>query len=99
MIASGGFLEDELCQCSRRRSDDGRQCGNAWSRLENEGQEVGSERKSEKKKCKVRFSLIKKNKAFQKSYMKVGSRSCCERVWCQQERGECMQKGWLPRKG
>ena len=33
----------------RRRSDDGKQCGNAGSRLENESQEFGSERKSEKK--------------------------------------------------
>ena len=28
--------------------------------------------KARRKKCKVRFSLSKKNKAFQKSYMKVG---------------------------
>ena len=33
--------------------------------------EVGSERKSKKKRCNVRFSLIKKNRAFQRSYMKV----------------------------
>ena len=31
-----------------RRSDDGRQFGNAGSRLENQSQEFGSERKSEK---------------------------------------------------
>ena len=53
----------------RRRSDGDRQCGNTWSAFENESQEVGSSRKNEK--CKVSFSLIKKNKAFQKSYMKV----------------------------
>ena len=46
---------------------DGRQCGKAWSGLENQSQEVGRERKSEKKKCKVRFSLIKKNKVFWKT--------------------------------
>ena len=28
--------------------------------------------KARRKKCRVRFSLIKKNKALQKSYMKVG---------------------------
>ena len=33
-----------------RRGDDGKQCGNAGSRLENQSLEVGSERKSEKKK-------------------------------------------------
>ena len=30
-----------------RRSDGGRQCRNAWSGLENQSQEVGSERKIE----------------------------------------------------
>ena len=49
MIASCGFLEDELRQCSKEEGDDGRQCGNAGSRLENQSQEFGSERKSEKK--------------------------------------------------
>ena len=33
-----------------RRSDDGRRCGDAWSGLENQSQEVGSERKSKKEK-------------------------------------------------
>ena len=28
--------------------------------------------KARRKKCKVRFSIIKKNKAFQKNYTKVG---------------------------
>ena len=43
--------------------------------------------KARRKKCKVRFSLVKKNEAFQKNYMRVGSRSCYERVWHQRERG------------
>ena len=29
-------------------------------------------KEARRKKCRARFSLIKKNKAFQKSYMKVG---------------------------
>ena len=33
---------------------------------------LGAKEKARRKKCKVRFSLLKKNKAFQKSYMKVG---------------------------
>ena len=70
-----------------RLRDDGSKCGDAWSGLENQSQEVSSKRKSEWKKFKVRFSLVKKNKAFQKNYMKVGSRSCYERVWYQRERG------------
>ena len=33
---------------------------------------LGAKEQARRKKCKVRFSLFKKNKAFQKSYMKVG---------------------------
>ena len=33
---------------------------------------LGAKEKARRKKCRFRFSLIKKNKAFQKSYMKVG---------------------------
>ena len=47
-----------------RRSDDGKPCGNAWSGF-------GAKEKARRKKCKVRLSRIKNNKAFQKSYMKV----------------------------
>ena len=32
---------------------------------------LGAKEKARRKKCKVRFSLIKKNQVFQKSYMKV----------------------------
>ena len=42
---------------------------------------LGAKEKARRKKCKVRFSLIKKSKAFQKNHMKVGgSRSCCARA-------------------
>ena len=37
---------------------------------------LGAKEKARRMKCKVRFSLIKENKAFQKNFMKVGSRSC-----------------------
>ena len=33
---------------------------------------MGAKEKARRKKCKVRFSLIKKNKALQKNHMKVG---------------------------
>ena len=33
---------------------------------------LGAKEKARRKKCKVRFSLITKNRAFQKNYMKVG---------------------------
>ena len=49
MIASCGFLEDELRQFSGGgKSHNGRQCGLPGRRPENEGQEVGSVRKIEK---------------------------------------------------
>ena len=47
MIASCGFLEERLRECSKEEGgDDGRQCGHAWSGHENQSQEDGSERKS-----------------------------------------------------
>ena len=72
-----------------RRSDDGRQCGNAGSRLENQSQELGSRgRKSDKKEVHSEILAHEEEfKAFQKSYIKVGSRSCYERVRCRQSRG------------
>ena len=49
MIVSCGFLADELRQCSKEEGVRmAGQCGNAWSGLENQSQEVGSERKSKK---------------------------------------------------
>ena len=33
---------------------------------------LGANEKTRRKQCKVRFSIIKKSKAFQKYYMKVG---------------------------
>ena len=71
MIASCGFLENELSQFSKEEGVTLAECGNAGSGLQNKSQEAGSERKR-RKKCKVRFSIIKKNKAFQKNNVKVG---------------------------
>ena len=49
MIASCGFSGRRTASMQQgKRSDGGRQCGNAGSRLENQSQEFGSERKSEK---------------------------------------------------
>ena len=41
-------------------------------RLEKRVKRPGAKEEKRRKKCKVRFSLIKKNKAFPKNYMKVG---------------------------
>ena len=49
-------------------------------------EELSVKEKARSKKCKVRFSMIKKNEVSQKNYMNIGSRGRC-----QQGRGECMQ--------
>ena len=72
MIASCGFLENELRQYSREEgvtmADSVETLGvDLTTRVKSSG----AKEKARRKKCKVRFSLIKKNKAFQKSYMKV----------------------------
>ena len=33
---------------------------------------MGAKEKARRKKCNVRFSVFKKNKTFQKNYMKIG---------------------------
>ena len=72
MIASCGFLEDELRQCSKEggvtMADSVETLG---VDLRTRVKRLGAQEKSRRKKCKVRFSLIKKNKPVQKSYIKV----------------------------
>ena len=60
MIASCGFMVEELRQCSKEEGVTMAD-GDLRTRVK-----FGSERTA------VRFSLIKRNKAFQKNYMKVG---------------------------
>ena len=55
-----------------RRSDFGTQSGMLGVDLRTRAKRLGAKEKARRKKCKVRFSLIKKNKTFQKNYMKVG---------------------------
>ena len=69
MIASCGFLENELSQFC---GEEGVNLADAWLRLENKNISLWAKEKARRKKCKVRFSFTKKNKAFRKSYMKVG---------------------------
>ena len=40
--------------------------------LRTRAKRVGAKEQARRKKCKVRFSIFKKNNALQKSYMKVG---------------------------
>ena len=63
MIASCGFLEDEATMADSVETLE--------IDLRTRVKKLGAKEKA-RKKCNVRFSLIKKNKAFQKKYMKVG---------------------------
>ena len=72
MIASCGFLEDELRRCSKEEgvtmADSVETLG---VDLRTRVKILGAKEKARRKKCKVRFSRIKKNKAFQKNFLKV----------------------------
>ena len=73
MIASCGFLENELRQCSKEEGvTTADSVDTLGVDLKTKVKRLGAKEKARRKKCKVRFSLIKKSKAFQKSYMKVG---------------------------
>ena len=73
MIASCGFLENELRQFSRQGGVTLADCVETLGvDLRTRVKRLGTKEKARRKKCKVRFSLTKKNKTFQKSYMLVG---------------------------
>ena len=57
MIASCGFFEDELRQ---------------YSKLEKRDKKLGVKEEARRKKCKLRFSIIKKFQAFQKKLHEGG---------------------------
>ena len=72
MIASCGFLDEELRQCIK---EEGVTMADSVETpevdLRTRVKRLGVKEQARRKKCKVRFSLIKKNEVFQKSYMKV----------------------------
>ena len=73
MIASCGFQENEFRQFRREESvtlADGVET--LGVDLRTRVKKFGCKRKSEEEKGKVKFSLMKKNRAFLKSYMKAG---------------------------
>ena len=72
MIVSCGFLEDELLQCSNEGMTMARSVETLGVDSRTRVKRLEVKEKARRKKCKARFSLIKKNKVFQKSYMKVG---------------------------
>ena len=92
MITSCGLLEDELRQCSKEAGltmADSVETLGVDLRAKVKRLEV--KEKARRKKCKVSLSIIKKNKAFQKNYMKMGVKKW---VWWQRGRGECMHFVW-----
>ena len=73
MIASCGFLDDGLCQCSKEEGVT--MAGSVETLgvdLRTRVKKLGAKEQAIRKKCIVRFSIIKKNKALHKSFMKVG---------------------------
>ena len=72
MIASCGFLEDELRQSSKQGVTLADSVETLGVDLRTRVKRLGAKEKERRNKCKERFSIIKKNKAFQKSYIKVG---------------------------
>ena len=81
MIASCGFLEDELRLCSK---EEGVTMASGVETLgvdlRTRVKRLGAKEKARRKKCKVRFSSIEKNKVSQRSYMKVESQEVAAMV-------------------
>ena len=79
MIVSCGFLEAELCQCSKEGVTMAESVETLGVDLRTRAKNLGAKEKARRKKCNVRFSLIKKNEAFQKNYMMVGVKKFASR--------------------
>ena len=66
MIESCGFLENEQSQFSKEGVTFGDRVETLGVDLRTRVKMLGAKEKARRKKCKVRFSIFKKNKAFQK---------------------------------
>ena len=100
MIASCGFLENELRQCSKEEGvTTADSVDTLGVDLKTKVKRLGVKEKARRKKCKVRFSLINKSKAFQKSYMKVGVKKLLRTLngTSKSVQSAC-SGGWLPQK-
>ena len=76
MVASCGFLDNELRQCSNEGGVTMAESVESLGvDLRTSVKRLGVTEKSEKK-CKVRFSLIKKNSLPKEQHESWGSRSC-----------------------
>ena len=73
MTASCGFLEDELREYSKEQGVTMPDSVETLAvDLRTRVKKLGAKEQVRRKKCKVRFSIIRKNKSYQKNYMKVG---------------------------
>ena len=72
MIASCGFLENELRQFRREGVTMADSVDTLSVDLRTRVNKLGAKDEARRKKCRVTFSLTKKNKAFQTGYVKVG---------------------------
>ena len=70
MIAFCGFLENELRQFRKEGVTLADSVETLGVDLRTRVKKLGAKEKARRKKCNVRFSVIKTNKAFQKKYMK-----------------------------
>ena len=74
MIASCRFLEEELRQCSKEEGVTmADRVATLGVDLRTQTKQLEAKGKTRRKKCDVRFSLIKKNRAFLKK-MRIGVR-------------------------
>ena len=101
MIASCGFLEDDMRQCSKEQGVTMADCVETLGvDKRTRVKKLGATEKARRKKCTVRFSLIKKNKTFQKNCMKVGVKKLLREAMVPARTWErSMQYGSLARKG
>ena len=72
MIASCGFLENEQSQFRKEGVTLAGSVETLGVDLRTRVKSFGAKEKARRKKCKARFSLIKRKNPFQKNYMKVG---------------------------
>ena len=100
MIASCGFLENDLRQFSKEEgvtlADSVETLG---VDLRTRAKRLGVKEKTRRKECNVRFSTIKKNKAFQKNHTKVGVKKLLRAGVMPARTWEPMQCGCLLRRG
>ena len=72
MIASWGLLENELSLFSKEGVTLTDSVETLGVDLRTIFKRLRAKEKARRKKCKVKFSIIKKNEAFQENYMKAG---------------------------